>query len=53
MSEKDLKRRVSELEKSLKGEKDLNKVLEIWGKLENLAKQKEKLRGCSENGRNC
>lgn len=39
MSEKDLRKQVLELEKSLKGETDLNVVLEIWGKLYFLGRQ--------------
>ena len=38
MSIKDLKRQIAELEKSLKGETDLNVVLDIWGKLDYFCK---------------
>lgn len=42
MTLKEVLRQIKSLEKSLKGETDLNNVLEIWGKLDFLGKIKIK-----------
>ncbi|MBQ7798511.1 MAG: hypothetical protein IJ371_05250 [Clostridia bacterium] len=53
MSEKDLKKQVAELEKSLKGEKDLNAVLEIWGKIACLSAKLRKMKEGELNEQYC
>ena len=53
MSEKELIKQISLLEKSLKGEKDLNNVLEIWGRIAFLSKKLKEKRGEMLNEQCC
>lgn len=53
MSEKDLKKQIVVLEKSLKGENDLNAVLEIWGKIAYLSAKLRKMKEGDLNEQYC
>lgn len=53
MSEKELVKQIGLLEKSLKGEKDLNTVLEIWGKIAFLSGKLKKIKEESLNEQFC